>query len=60
MGSWYIFVCQFDVDVMAELGVWCDLCEKSSIGCRILRDFLMSLWDRPRIVIEVMIARGGV
>jgi hypothetical protein len=37
-----MFVCQFGVDVIVELGVWCDLCEKPSIGCRILRDSFMS------------------
>ena len=31
----YMFVYWFgvDVDVIIEIGVWCDLCEKPSIGC---------------------------
>ena len=38
MGSGYMFVCWFDVAAIIELGVWCDLYEKTSIGCKILRD----------------------
>ena len=30
-----MLVYQFGVDVIVELGVWCDLCEKPSIGFRI-------------------------
>ena len=42
MGYGYMFVCCFGIDVIAEIGVWYDLCEKPSSGCRILRDFFMS------------------
>lgn len=35
VGSGYTFGYWFgvEVDVIVELGVWCDLCEKPSIGC---------------------------
>ena len=44
MGSRYMFVCWLVVDVIVELGVWRDLYEKLSIGCRILRDFFYKLY----------------
>jgi hypothetical protein len=31
-----------DVDVIVELGVWCNLRAKSSTDCRILRDSFIS------------------
>lgn len=37
-----MLVCWFGVDVIVDVGVMCDLCEKPSIGCRILRDSFIS------------------
>lgn len=42
MGFEYIFECWFVVDVIVEVKVWCDLCEKPSIGFGILKDSFMS------------------
>lgn len=36
------YIMLFGVDVIVELGDWCALCEKPSIGCRILRDLFMN------------------
>jgi hypothetical protein len=32
MGSRYMIICWFGVDVIVEFGVWCNLCEKPNIG----------------------------
>jgi hypothetical protein len=42
MGFEYIFEYWFVVDVLVELRVWCDLCERLSIGFGILKDSFMS------------------
>ena len=44
MGSRYMFVCWFGVDVIVELGIQCDLCEKPSTGCRNLRDLFYEFY----------------
>lgn len=42
MGFGYMFVCWIGADINVELMVWCDLCEKLSVGYKTLMNSFIS------------------